>query len=225
MATVVRVNRQASPNEKAVDQGAVVDSQMTGDLAHFVCFAFAVSWFAWMVAGLMASVCPFVLIAGTFGPAAATLILVLNRPAERLGLLVRFVRWRCPFRTLAFALALPIPGIATALVISSLVTGSGAILPPAMPAHMPAVVLACILFLIVAGEEPGWRCPPAWLAPGKTSPATRGLWTAHWFLSLRVAPTRSYPPCTPTVTLPSRVLAGLSRAREGRFSQSPASGA
>ena len=128
---------------------------MTRDLTHFIFLTFAVSWTAGIVAALVEPVRPFALIAGTCGPTVTALILVRNRPVERHGILARLVQWRCPLWTYVYALALPILGIATALAITRWVTVSGSVSPAAMPAYIPVLVFAYVLFLSVAGEELG----------------------------------------------------------------------
>ena len=130
---------------------------MSKALTRFFALTFALSWSRWILAVFSDTLRPFAMIAGTFGPAAAALILLRRRQIARRALIARLFDWRLSAVTYAYALGLPVFGIVCALIAARLVTGSGAVLPAQMPVYVPFLVFAYVLFLSVLGEELGWR--------------------------------------------------------------------
>ena len=117
------------------------------------------------------------------GPAAAALATAsLAGPEHRRDLVARVSRWRVPARWYALALALPPPISAAASAFEWLWGAPGPIRP------LPISVLGAVVFVLVAGEEIGWRgfALPRLLerfGPWTASAILGALW-ALWHLPL-----------------------------------------
>ena len=124
-------------------------------LISFFVLAFLVSWPLFLLAG--ATKGAWVTVVGLFGPAAAAVIVAaISHGRAGIGqLLGRFLIWR--INPLWFAFALLFPGASYA--ISSLLGPAGSGAPTYSPSSqwylIPLIFIG--LFLVVIGEELGWR--------------------------------------------------------------------
>ncbi|MBV2359120.1 CPBP family intramembrane metalloprotease [Thalassococcus sp. CAU 1522] len=126
-------------------------------LARFFAITFGISWGFWALAGVLPSSARVLLVAGTFGPAVAALVVTWPNPAARRALMRRLVRWRIPVWVYLYSIGLPIGGVLLALVVARGLTGAGPIWPQPMAPIVPVAVFAYVLVFSVAGEELGWR--------------------------------------------------------------------
>lgn len=123
----------------------------------FIALAFAISWILWGLSAVIPALSTVLRILGTFGPACAALILVWPDGSRRTRLLQRLLQWRLSGWTYAYALLLPVVGIAAALAVTAVIGVDGPVWPPAMPVFIPVIVFFYVLIFSVAGEELGWR--------------------------------------------------------------------
>jgi membrane protease YdiL (CAAX protease family) len=118
-------------------------------LITYFLLAYALTW--WVYPLLQFS--PFIGLLGLFGPAAAAVI-VAAMTDGRAGvkeLLFRLVRWRVGLRWYAVALGLPALLAATAL-------GLHLAFRPSVSVQLGALsIFDVVVFVLVAGEELGWR--------------------------------------------------------------------
>ena len=117
-------------------------------LTTFFALAFAFTWALLPSAGLSI---PISLLALT-GPAVAALATALlsgRRELNDLG--ARVTEWRVPARWYALALLLP---LAVTAIRTAIETFSGVVGPVEL---QPIAVLSLVVFVLVAGEEIGWR--------------------------------------------------------------------
>lgn len=117
-------------------------------LALFVGLAYALTWallplaHRYTLVGVVALLCP---------AAAAVVTALLCGGDEVSALHARATHWRVPFRWYVVALALPLPVSLLASVLQSRWGAAGPIAPA------PLSWLAVVVFVMVAGEELGWR--------------------------------------------------------------------
>jgi len=148
-------------------------------LVWFFVLAYLVTW---PLALLVERSIVFGLI-GLFGPAFAAAVVARAEGKARLRELgSRAVRWRAPAG--AYLLALTIP-----IAVSAVVAGAAKVLTPAATIGVqPVNALSLVLFVLVAGEELGWRgfALPRLLARSSPWTASVGLgvlW-GFWHLPL-----------------------------------------
>jgi membrane protease YdiL (CAAX protease family) len=121
------------------------------------------------------------------GPAVAALVVAaLGGRADLRDLGARVARWRVPVLWYGVALALPLPITAARSLLESLAGAAGPI------AWQPISSLGLVVFVLVAGEEIGWRgfALPRLLArfgPWAASAIVGVLW-AVWHLPLFLMP-------------------------------------
>jgi CAAX protease family protein len=152
-------------------------------LATFVVLAFAFTWALLPLARttVIAS------LAALLGPAVAALITAaLCGGEQRRDLIERITRWRVPIRWYAAALLLPLPISALRSAIEYMAGARGPI------QLQPISGLGLVVFVLVAGEEVGWRgfALPRLLARSGpwTASATVALMWALWHLPLFYMP-------------------------------------
>jgi membrane protease YdiL (CAAX protease family) len=106
--------------------------------------------FTWSLLPLAATSLPVSLIA-LCGPAVAALaVTAAADPTERRAFRARLTRWRIPIRWYLLALAIPWPvSLLRSGIEYACVGGRVELLPPSM--------LGAVVFVLVAGEEVGWR--------------------------------------------------------------------
>lgn len=121
---------------------------MVAPVVWFIVLAFAFTWALLPFAGSSMTVSLLALC----GPAAAAAVVAIRLgPAPRQDLRDRILRWRVPIRWYAVALLVPIAASALARGIEVLL---GA---PASIHFMSITALQALVFVLVAGEEIGWR--------------------------------------------------------------------
>jgi membrane protease YdiL (CAAX protease family) len=113
--------------------------------ASYVVIAFA---FTWALLPLLAVSVAFGLLA-LFGPAIAAIV-VTRADGSWPELRARISDWRHSLRTYAIAFGLPFAVAATALVVYILTTGSA-------PGLGTISAIELVIFVLVVGEEIGWR--------------------------------------------------------------------
>lgn len=118
-------------------------------LVTFFVLAYLLTWWVYPLVQFS----PLIGLLGLFGPAAAALIVaaVTGGKAGVRELLLRTVRWRVGIRWYAIALVLP-AALALAVLAVYVVAGR----PSALPFGRLSI-LDLIVFVLVVGEELGWR--------------------------------------------------------------------
>jgi membrane protease YdiL (CAAX protease family) len=117
-------------------------------LALFVAIAYALTWgllplaHRYTLVGILALLCP---------AAAAAITAWLGGDDEAGALLARLTRWRVSPRWYAVALLLPLPISLLSTALQSVMGAPGSIAPA------PVTWLGAIVFVMVLGEEIGWR--------------------------------------------------------------------
>jgi membrane protease YdiL (CAAX protease family) len=124
-----------------------VESARRVPLGWYLGIAFA---FTWALLPLAANSIPVSLVA-LCGPAVAALLVTAAMPAtERLAFRSRLTDWRLPIRWYLLALALPWP-------VTLLRSGLEYAWAGGRVELMPITPLGLAVFVLVAGEETGWR--------------------------------------------------------------------
>lgn len=124
-------------------------------LVSFFVLAFLVSWPLFLLAG--ATKVAWVTVVGLFGPAAAALI-VAGFSQGRAGtsqLLGRFLIWRISPFWFAFAILFPAASYAISSFLSPASSGAPTYSPSSQWYLIPLIFAG--LFVVVVGEELGWR--------------------------------------------------------------------
>lgn len=136
-------------------------------LVTFFVLAYLLTWWVYPLVQFS----PLIGLLGLFGPAAAALIVatVIGGKAGVRELLLRTVRWRVGVRWYAIALVLP-AGLALAALAVYVVAGR----PSALPFGRLSI-LDLIVFVLVVGEELGWRGYAFPKLTEKFSPRTASL--------------------------------------------------
>jgi uncharacterized protein len=118
-------------------------------LTAFFVLAYALSWLVYP----LLQVSPFLGFAGLFGPAVAALVVVAAAEGKTglRDLLGRILRWRVRVRWYVIALGLP-------AVLALVTAGMHLLLGAPTPLQLGQLsILELILFVLVVGEEIGWR--------------------------------------------------------------------
>lgn len=134
-----------------------INSIRTSGVLGFFWLTFLLSWSAWAGAIVFHDLEAPLRTLGTFGPAIAAIILLYRSPEGVRPTLKRCLIWRVGLWVYAYAFGLTLVGCLIALWLATAITGTGSILPEAMPVYIPALVFLYILVFSVAGEELGWR--------------------------------------------------------------------
>jgi CAAX protease family protein len=137
-------------------------------LVSFFVLAFLLSWPLFLLAG--ATKIEWVTVVGLFGPAAAALIVagISDGRAGTGQLLRRFLIWRISPLWFAFALLFPAASYAISSYLSPAGSGAATYSPSSQWYLIPLIFVG--LFLVVIGEELGWR--------GYALPLLQGRWNA-----------------------------------------------
>ena len=124
-------------------------------LLYFFAIAYAISWPFFILAGLVNVA--WITLPGLFGPALAGLIMAnVSHGQEGLRrLLGRFRIWRISPIWLLFALFFPATTMTVSVFLSPATSGSATYSSATQWYFIPAVFIG--LFLVVVGEELGWR--------------------------------------------------------------------
>jgi membrane protease YdiL (CAAX protease family) len=128
-------------------------------VASFFTLAYALSWLAWLLPalGVGGTLGLVALVAGTFGPAVAAVILTWSMGASVRAWARSIIRWRVHPRWYLVAFGLP---IVTVGLESSIVTLLGQQIEPALiPGRLASYIPTLALTALLQGgnEEPGWR--------------------------------------------------------------------
>jgi membrane protease YdiL (CAAX protease family) len=125
----------------------LVDWVRRAPAVWFLAIAFA---FTWSLLPLAANHLAASLVA-LCGPAVAAVVVTAAAPsADRLAFRTRLTHWRIPIRWYVLALALPLP-------ISLLRSGIEFAWVGGHAEFLPFSALGLVVFVLVAGEEVGWR--------------------------------------------------------------------
>jgi len=165
---------------------------MAATTVGFTLLAIGLSWAIWLPLAWSGSDSP-VKDLGSFGPAAAALIVVMARRDRREDWLSRLRVWRVPGRWYALVLAGPVVVCAAVVVVATALGTTG--LRFNDPAELYLVVPVFFVVLVLGGplgEEPGWRGLLLPTLAERTSFPVAGLvvgvvW-ASWHLPLFLIP-------------------------------------
>jgi membrane protease YdiL (CAAX protease family) len=181
--------------------------------AAFVLLAFAMSWVVWIPLAVTSSQSVLKDV-GSFGPAAAAVIVVLLQPTSRAAWFARFRRWGLPARWYLLLLAAPVAVCLAAAGVAEWAGAKG--LEYNDPAQLYLVVPAFLVVLTLGGplgEEPGWRGLLQPLLAERLSPRRAGLvvglvW-ATWHLPLFAIPDTPQSQLPPTMFLGFTIALGV----------------